>query len=65
MQVEVPAGTGGWFMTDYLAENGRRIQIIGKISIDYSVQFLGVPTQAWGHGFPFLRNLQAPAEAPR
>ena len=50
-------------MTDYLAENGRRTQIIGKIYINNSVQFLGVPAQAWGHGLPFIRNLQAPAEA--
>ena len=37
---EVPAGTVGDFFTDYLAENGRQIPIIGQLSINNSVQFL-------------------------
>ena len=40
-----------------LLKKRRRIQIIGKLSINVSVQFLGVPAQAWGHGFPF-QNVQ-------
>ena len=36
--VEVTAGTIGDFVTDYLAENGRRIEIIRKISVNDSVQ---------------------------
>ena len=61
--VEVPAVTVGDFVTEYLAENGRIIHIIGQISINDSVQFLGVSDQAWGLEFPFLCNLQAPVEA--
>ena len=56
-RVEVIAGTVGEFVTNYLAENGRIIQIIGQLSINDSVQFLDVPAQAWGDGFPFLCNL--------
>ena len=62
-QVEVPSGTIRWFVTDYLAENGCRVQIIRKISINDSVQFLGVPALAWGSGFPFICNMQALAKA--
>ena len=31
--LEVPAGTVGEFVIDFLAENGRRIEIIGKLSV--------------------------------
>ena len=51
VQVEVPAVTVREFVTNYLAENGRRIQIIGQLSINNSVQFWGVPAQAWVCGF--------------
>ena len=37
LQVEVPAGTVREFVTNYLAKNGRRIHIIGKIFINNSV----------------------------
>ena len=63
VQVEVIAVTVGQFVADYLDENGRIIQIIGKISINNSPQFGGVPAQAWGVGLPFLCNLQAPYES--
>ena len=62
-QVEVTAGTVGEFETDYLAENGRRIQIIGQISVNDSVQFLGVPNQGGGSGLALICNLQAHVEA--
>ena len=42
-QVKVGAGTVGYFNTNYLAENGRIIPIIGQISINGNVQFLGIP----------------------
>ena len=45
-QVEFFAGTVRYFVTDYLAENGCRIQIIGQLFIHCSVHCLGVPTQA-------------------
>ena len=50
-------------MTDYIAENGRRIYIIRQLPINNSVQFLGVSAQAWERGLPFHCNLQAPDEA--
>ena len=42
-QVEVGAGTVGEFTKNYLAKNGRRILIIGQLSINGSVLFLGIP----------------------
>ena len=42
-QVEVVAGNVGEFTTNYLAENERRIQITGQISITISVTFWGIP----------------------
>ena len=62
-RVEVVSGTAGEFLNNYLAENGCIIQIIEQLSINDSVQFLGVTAQAWGRGFTFLYNLQAPSEA--
>ena len=62
-QVEFPAGTVGEFVTNYLAENRYIIQIIGQLFINDSIQFLGVPAQAWLHGFIFLCNLQSPSDA--
>ena len=61
-QVQVIYGTVGEFLTDYIAKNGRIIQIIRQIPINYSVQFLGVPDNGGGSGFPFICNLQAPVE---
>ena len=55
--VEVISRTVGEFVTNLLEENRIIIQIIGEISINDGIQFLGLPAQAWGRGFPFLRNL--------
>ena len=63
MQVEVTAGTYGEFVTDYLAENECRIQITKQLSVNDSVQFLGVLAQGRKSGLPFIFNLQAPVEA--
>ena len=52
--VQVIAGTVGEFATNYLTENGRRFQIIRQLSINGSVQLLGVPAQAWTRGLPFI-----------
>ena len=56
-RVEVLSGIAGEFVTKYLAENGRRILIIGQLSVNDSVQFLGLYDQAWGSGLPFIANL--------
>ena len=50
-------------MTSNLAENIHKIHIIGQLSINDSLQFLGVSVQAWERGLPFLLNMQAPAVA--
>ena len=62
-QVEVTAGTVGEFVTDYLAENGCIIQIIGQLSVNDSVQFLSVPDQGRGSGLLFICNLMDRIEA--
>ena len=41
-QVEIAAGIVGQFTTNYLAENGRIIPIVGQISINGSVQLLDI-----------------------
>ena len=62
-RLEIPAGTVRELVTDYLAENGRHIPIIGKLSVDNSVQFLGLSDQAWGSGLPYIYNLVDQVEA--
>ena len=52
----------GYFTTNYLDENGRRILIIGKISINDSVQFWDIPDFVRVSGLLFLPNLQATAD---
>ena len=61
--VEIPAGTVGDFVTDYLATNGRRIEIIGKISVNGRIKFLGLFDQTRGTRISFIFNLQARVEA--
>ena len=63
-QVEVGAGTVGDFTTNYLGENGRRILITRQLSINGSVQFLGIPNFVRGIGFSFIENLQDPTFSP-
>ena len=58
-QVDIGAGTMGEFTTNCLAENGRIIPIIGKLSINGSVQFLGIPYFVINCGLSFIENLQA------
>ena len=41
-QVDIGAGTVRQFLTDYLTKNGNRIVILGQISINGSVEFLGI-----------------------
>ena len=62
MQVDVPAETIGEFVTYYFAENGRRIEIIGQLSANGSVQFLGLAGPTWGTGMLFIYNLKDPGD---
>ena len=57
-QIDVGAGTVGQFTTNYLAENGRRIPVIGQVSINGSIKLSGIPANAWGCRLPFIENLQ-------
>ena len=62
-QLEVGAGNMGGFTTNYLAENGRRIPIIGKLYINGSIQFLGIPDFFGGNGLSFIKNLKSPTDS--
>ena len=59
-RIDVSAETLGYFSTQYLAENGRRIPVIGQISINGCVNFLGISADAWGCGLLFIENVRAP-----
>ena len=50
-------------MTNYFAENGRRIQIIGQFFLNDISQFWGLPEKCMGSGLRFICNLQAHVEA--
>ena len=50
----------GQFTANYLDENGRRIPIISQLSINGSVQLLGIPAFVRNSGLLFIENLQAP-----
>ena len=63
VRVEILAGTVGEFVTDYLAENGGWIAIIGELSVNGSAQFLGLYDQAWGSGLRYIANLLVQVEA--
>ena len=62
MRLQVGDGTVVDFTTNYLAENGRIIPIIGKFSINGSVQFLGIRGFSQGSGLLFIINLKSPTE---
>ena len=60
--VEVATRTIGESVTNYLAENGRRIKIFRQLSVNDSVQNLGFPDQAQGSVFPFICHLMVCVE---
>ena len=63
-QVYVSAGTMGQFSTNCLAENGRRIPILGQIPINGSVKFLGIFNFHRTSGPIFIENIRAPHDTP-
>ena len=63
VHVEVTSITIREFETNYLSENGRRIEIIGQISVKNSVQFLVLYDQSQGSGLLFICNLRTRVEA--
>ena len=54
--VETLARTIREFVTNYLAEKGSLIAIIEELSINGSVQFLGLSNKAWRSGLPYITN---------
>ena len=58
-RVDIPAGTVGEFFTGYFIENVQHKQIIGELSINGSVQFIGI-SDVWGSRFPFIPNPRDP-----
>ena len=48
--------------TQYSAENGYRIPVIGQTFINGSVELLVIPADNWGCGLPFIQNVQAPSD---
>ena len=61
--LEILDGTIKEFVTNYLAENGRQIDITGKLYINDIIQFLALSDQAWVSGLPFIASLLDHVEA--
>ena len=59
-QVDFGAGVVGEFLSNYLTESGRRVPILGRISINESVEYLGVPDFHRTGGAFWDANLLAP-----
>ena len=57
--IDIPAGNVGEFVTEYFSENGQHNRIIGELSINGSVQFIGI-SDIWGSVLPFIPNPRAP-----
>ena len=59
-QVDVGAGIVREFATNYLTESGRRIPIFGRIYINGSVEWLGVPDFYRSDGPAWTANILDP-----
>ena len=59
-QVYVGAGFVGKFLSNYPDENRRRIPILGQISINGSVELLGIPNLLRTIGPMYTENILAP-----
>ena len=60
-RVDILSRNVGWFVTDYLSENGRHGQTIGELFINGNVQFIGL-SQIWGSGVLYIFNIRAHVE---
>ena len=58
-RIEIPDGTVGEFVTDYISKNGRRNQIIGELSINGSVKLIRI-SEIWIGKFPFIPDPRSP-----
>ena len=57
--IEIPDGTIGLFVSEYLSENRRRNRIIGELSINGRVQFIGL-SEIWGSVLLHISNPRDP-----
>ena len=60
VQLDVGSATVGQFLADYLSENAHRIPFLAQISINGSVNFLGIPNFHRTSEPMFIDNIQAP-----
>ena len=60
-QVDVSAGFVSEFSTNYLTEDGRRIPMFGRKSINGSVEWLGVTAPLRTNGIPWNDNILVPS----
>ena len=56
-RIDVRAFIGEYFGTDYLAENGRRVPMFSRKSINGSVKWLIVPSFLKNDGTPWAENI--------
>ena len=61
VRVDVSAFIGDCFGTDYLTENGRRVPIFGRKSINGSIEWIGVPSFLRNDGPPWGENILCPS----
>ena len=61
VRVDVGAFHSDCFVTDYLAENGRRVPMYGRKLMNGSVKWLGVPTFFRNNGPPWADNILFPS----
>ena len=59
MRIDILTGTVGEFITKLLTADGKSNRIIGEISANGSVQFIGLP-EILGSGFPYNSNSRVP-----
>ena len=59
VQVHIPPGTDGEFITEYLTTNERRIRIIGQSSVNGRMKFTGFP-EGWDIILTYISNAAIP-----
>ena len=58
-QVEIPTGTVGELIKEYLTPNGRKNLTIGQYFVNRSIQFTGF-TEIWGNSLPYIDHSSLP-----
>ena len=57
--IEIHDGNIGGFVTKHLSANGWRNRTVGELSINGSVQFIGL-CEMWGSRLPYIVDYRAP-----